>query len=85
MMRGEHDVADALDELVGAGERRLADADHRHAVHVLQPALDDADAEHVGHEEERCRRVLQLLEQLDDARLRAERQGDVDLADAVLG
>ena len=24
-----------------------------HAVHVLQPALDDADAEHVGHEEQR--------------------------------
>ena len=64
----------ALDQLVGAGERRLADADHRHAVHVLQPALDDADAEHVGHEEQRRGRALQLLEQLDDARLRAERQ-----------
>ena len=63
---------------------RLADADHRNAVHVLQPALDDADAEHVGDEEERRRRALQLLEQLDDARLRAERQRDVDLADAFL-
>ena len=79
----ENEVAQALDQVVRAGERRFADADHRNAVHVLQATLDDADAEHVGHEEERGGRALQLLEELDDARLRAQRQRDVDLAHAV--
>jgi hypothetical protein len=81
----EHHVADAFDEFVRSGKGRLADTHHRHAVHVLKPSLDDADAENVGHEEERCGRALHLLEQLDDAWLRTERQGDVYLAHPVLG
>ncbi len=82
--RRQHDVADPLDQLVRAGERRLADADDRYAVDVLQAALDDADAEHVGHEVDRRRRALHRLEQLDDARLRTERQRDVDIVDRML-
>jgi hypothetical protein len=50
---------------------------------VEHPALDDADAEDVGHEEDRGRGALQFLEQPHDARLRAQRQRDVDLLDAA--
>jgi hypothetical protein len=74
----------ALDEPVGAGEGGFAQAHHGHAVHVLQPALDDADAEHVGHEEDAGRGALHLFQQLHDARLRTQRQRDVDLVHAVL-
>ena len=69
---------------MGAGERRLADAHHWHAVEVAQAALDDADAEHIGHEVDRRGRALKTLQQRDDAGLGTQRQGDEDFLDAVL-
>ena len=76
--RRQHDVADALDQAVGATERRLADRDDRHAEHGAAMALDQVGEEHVGHEIDRRGGVLEVVEQLQDARLRGHRQRQVD-------
>ncbi len=81
--RGQHDVAGALDQPGAAVKRRVADRDHRHAAQHLGAALDQVGDEHVGHEMDRRRGVLEVLEQLEDAWLRGHRQRDVDALDAL--
>ena len=81
--QGENDVAGALDEAVGAGERRFAHRDDRHAAHAAAAALDQIGDEHVGHEVDRGRGVLQFVEHLEDARLRGHRQRQINELDAV--
>jgi len=78
--RGDADVAAALDQFIGAGKGRLADADHRKPAHVLQPPLHDVRPHHVGHEEQRCRGALQPVDERPHAGLRRHGQSDVDLA-----
>ncbi len=81
--RRQHDVLEPLDQAVDAVERGFADGDDRHAAHVVHARLDQVVEEDVRHEVDRRGGVAQLVEQLQDARLRGHRQRDVDRVDAV--
>ena len=81
--QGQHDIAGPLDEPVGAREGRFAHGDDRRAANGAAAALDEVGHEHVGHEVNRGRGVLQFVEHMEDARLRSHRQRQIDELDAV--
>ena len=74
----QYKVAEAFEHAVGAAKRSLANRYDRHAAYRASVALDQVGEEHVGHEIDRGRGVLEVVQQLQDAGLRRHRQRQVD-------
>ena len=81
--QGQDDVACALDEAGRSGEGGFAHRDDRGAADIAASSLDQVGDEHVGHEVDGSGGVLELVEHVQDARLRGHGQGEVDELDAV--
>nr|GEU28033.1 hypothetical protein [Tanacetum cinerariifolium] len=82
--RGQHDVADPLEQTVKAGERRFADGNHGHAADVVEARLHQVEDIDIGQEVHRRGGVLQLVDQAADARLGRDRLADEHQLDLVL-
>ncbi len=75
---GQDDIAQALGEPAHAVERRFAHANDRYAVHEVHARLDQIRDRDIRHEVDRDRRIVQRLQQLEDARLTRHGPRDVD-------
>src|SRR5882762_4929035 len=81
--RCKDDVAHALDQTVDPVEGGFAGGEDRNAADRIHARLDQIEQEDVRHEVDRGRRVVQLVEQLENAGLRSHGQRDVDQIDVM--
>ena len=81
--RGEHVVLDRLHEQVRARHRRFREVDDRQARHLGDRVVEELEAEDVGHVAHFRGRGAQLGQHLLGAQLRAQRQRQPHLVDAL--
>src|SRR5688572_31766957 len=83
--RRRHDrVHAALDQAAPPLERNLGEVDDRRAVEILQRRLERGVLQDVGDELDLDQLAPHLLQRAEHLLVRLERQGDVDLVDALL-
>src|SRR5471030_3170893 len=82
--QSQHDIAGTLDHAVKASKRRFADGDDRHAADVIKARLHQVKDVNIRQEINRSRRILQLVQQFADARLRRNWLADENHFDVMI-